>query len=143
MQETVLMVLGAGRGQVPMIRAAVEDGMEVVVVDRSRNSPGLRMAGRAFCHDLADVDAALRIAREHEIRGIATLGADYPMPLLARVREVLGLPGPTVEAAHRATNKRLMRAAFEPAGLSILCRSRFLAPARPSGPSGTLEPTAC
>ncbi len=112
------MVLGAGRGQVPMIRAACEDGLEVVAVDPSRDAPGLRLADHAYCHDLADVDAVLRAATRHGISGIATLGADYPMPVLAQVCAALGLPGPVIDAVHRATNKWLMRAAFQSAGLT-------------------------
>ena len=112
MASRVLMILGAGRGQVSMIRTAIEDGLEVVAIDPSPLAPGLKLAHHKYTYDLSDNQSILTVAHKHQISGVATLGADYPMPLLGTICAQLRLPGPTIDTVACATNKRLMRAAF-------------------------------
>ncbi len=107
-----LLVLGAGMAQLPLIRAAKEDGLRVVTIDPDPLAPGHLIADHAHFHDLADNAACLEVARHYLVDGVITLGADFPMPLLAEICDSLKLTGPTPDAVRRATDKFLMRSAL-------------------------------
>jgi biotin carboxylase len=53
----------------------------------------------------------------HHVDGVMTLAADRAVPVVARVAELLGLPGIGSQAAHLATNKIAMRRAFAEQGV--------------------------
>ena len=91
-------------------------GLKVIAVDPLPTAPGLALADEAHAFDLADVESVLRIARG--AHGVVTLGADYPMPTLAKVCARLSLPGPSIETMHAATNKYQMRERFAKAGIT-------------------------
>ena len=109
---TTLLVLGARMAQLPLIRAAREDGLRVVTVDPDPGAPGHSIADHAHIHDLADSAACLEVARHYPVDGVVTLGADFPMPVLAGICDSLKLTGPDPDAVRRATDKALMRAAL-------------------------------
>lgn len=95
-------------------------GLRVVTVDPDPAAPGLALAtlgGVHGVHDLADLDAILKLARTEHIDDTMTLADDYPMHTIAAVCADMGLPGPDPETADAATNKRLMRLALRTAGV--------------------------
>jgi len=87
-----LLVLGAGRLQVPLIRRAVERGIEVVASDYYPDAPGKRFATFATMASSTDLGANLAVAREYEVDGVATTGTDMPVATMAGVAAALGLP---------------------------------------------------
>ena len=107
-----ILVLGAGRNQLPMIEAAKRKGLRVVTIDPSPDAPGFEAADAAFACDLGNLEECLRVAQEHRVRGVVTLAAEYPVPTLAYLCETLDLPGIRRETAALATNKARMRQAF-------------------------------
>lgn len=118
MTASRLLVLGAGRGQLGLIKAAKALGVETYVASLpSETAPGLALADRVVTVDIADVAAVERAAREHAITAIATSCADTGVPALGRVCDVLGLPGLTARAAEICGDKNLMKAAFVEAGV--------------------------
>ena len=112
-----LMILGARRAQLAAIRTGLKLGLKIVAIDPDPTAPGLELATIGLVYDLADQDAILAEARKHEIDGIMTMAADYPMPTIGHVCAALDLPGPHPDAVARATNKRLMRIALSAAGV--------------------------
>lgn len=112
-----ILVLGAGRAQVPAIRKALDLGLKVVAIDPDKNAPGLALARFTYSLDLADCQSVLDLARKHEIAAVLTMAADYPMPTVAYVCAEMGLAGPSVDSVAMATNKRLMREALSGAGV--------------------------
>ena len=117
--KTVL-ILGAGIMQIPGIRIAKGKGWRVIVADGNPEAQG-RDLGDYFVHvDLKDRDGLLAVAREWKERvgldGVFTAGTDFSASV-AWVCESLGLPGIPFAAAMRATDKCLMRAAFDAAGV--------------------------
>jgi len=112
-----LLVLGGGRMQVPAIRSGRERGLRVIAADPDPNAVGLSLADESIVCDLADVESCLQKSMRDSIKGVVTLGADYPLPTLARLCRELGLPGISVEAAYLATNKHAMREVFARAGV--------------------------
>ena len=109
--KTVLFV-GAGRNQRRAIERVRELGVRVVAVDRNPEAPGLALADAGEAVDFSDVDAVAETGRRHGVDGVLTIAADSAVPIVARVAELLGLPGIGSEAAHLATNKIAMRREF-------------------------------
>lgn len=117
---TSLMVLGAGINQLPMINAATEYGLEVLAVDPDVSAPGLASATESYSFDLADLSMGLKVARSHNINGVVTLAADFPMPMLAIICKTMGLAGPSLNAVKKSTDKAEMRRAFSSHGVCSL-----------------------
>jgi biotin carboxylase len=114
--KTVLFV-GAGRNQRRAITRVRELGVRVVAVDRNPDAPGFADADVGEAVDFADVEAVAVVGRAHHVGGVMTLAADRAVPVVARVAELLGLPGIGSQAAHLATNKIAMRRAFAEQGV--------------------------
>ena len=108
-----LMVLGAGRGQVGLLRAARERGLRTVVVTLpGRSLPGLAMADEVEHADLLDPAAVAEVAVRVRPDGIATSCMDTAVPALAEACAATGLPGLSPAAARLCSDKAAMKAAF-------------------------------
>lgn len=107
-----IMVLGAGVMQVPLIRKIKEMGHRAVVVGIAGNYPGIPVADKAIFENFTNCHVVGKIARQEQIEGICTCGFDLPVRTLAYVSEVLGLPGISVEAGKKVTDKMRMKDAF-------------------------------
>lgn len=114
--KTVL-VLGAGRGQVGLYRAAREMGHRTVAVSIEGNYPGFSLADEADYTDITDAEAVLAAAKRHKADAIVTSCVDIPVPALGYACEQLGLKGISHEAAVVSTNKLLMKRNFEKCGV--------------------------
>ena len=114
--KTILFV-GAGRNQRRAIARVRELGVRVVAVDKNPDAPGFAEADAGEAVDFAEPDAVAIVGRVHHVDGVMTLAADRAVPVVARVAELLGLPGIGSEAAHLATNKIAMRRAFAEQGV--------------------------
>jgi biotin carboxylase len=114
--KTVLFV-GAGRNQRRAIARVRELGVRVVAVDKNPDAPGFADADVHEAIDFADPEAVAIVGRAHGADGVMTLAADRAVPIVARVAELMGLPGIGSEAAHLATNKIAMRRAFAEQGV--------------------------
>ena len=122
-----LLVLAAGILQVPVIKKAKEKGYYVIAVDGDSNAIGLQFADKAICANITDEEIMLEIAREQHVDGVIHPCSEVSMNVMGRINDELGLAGITKEQAIRATNKHLMREAFEkgnaPSPKSILTDS--------------------
>ena len=114
--KTILFV-GAGRNQRRAIERVRDLGVGVVAVDRNGDAPGFAAADVGEAVDFADAEAVAEVGRRHAVDGVMTLAADRAVPIVARVAELLGLPGIGSQAAHLATNKIAMRRAFAEHGV--------------------------
>lgn len=112
-----LMIIGAGREQVPAIVNARTLGYETVVTDINPHAPGFAYADCAEVVSTADLEGNLRIARQYRIDGIMTLGSEVAVPVVAKIAAILSLPGMTEDTAFKATNKNAMREAFKTFGV--------------------------
>jgi biotin carboxylase len=125
----LLLLLGGNEAQLPLLRRARALGVRVAVADQRLDTPCVREADEAVPLSSIDVDglAAWGRERSRELRGVATATSDRAAFAAAQVAAALGLPGLPVEAAHTASNKHAMRAAFEagavPAPASLAART--------------------
>lgn len=108
-----LLVLAAGILQIPVIRKAKEMGIFVIAADGNPNAPGLKIADKAVCANITDEDVMLRIALDEKIDGVIHPCSEVSMNVMGRINDELHLSGITREQAIKATNKHLMREAFE------------------------------
>ena len=111
-----LLVLAAGILQVPIIKRAHEMGIYVIAADGDPNACGLKYADKAIVANITSEEEMLRVAREEKIDGVIHPCSAVSMNVMGRINDELGLSGISKEQAIRATNKHLMREAFEAYG---------------------------
>ncbi|WP_292470400.1 ATP-grasp domain-containing protein [Methanolobus sp.] len=104
-----LMVLGAAKSQVPIIKLAKKRGFEIIVVSCNGNYPGLKFADKIYEIDICDKEKVLEVAKLEQVDGIVTDQLDFPVPTIAYVTEKLGLPSIGYGCALKFTNKYIMR----------------------------------
>lgn len=109
-----LMVLAAGLLQIPVIKKAKEKGYYVIAVDDDTNAPGMALADKAIVPGgLMNEEKMVAIAKEEQISGVIHPCSEVAMNVMGRINDEMGLNGVSKETAIRATNKHLMREAFE------------------------------
>lgn len=121
------MVLGAGILQIPIIKRAREMGFYVIATDGDPNACGFQYADKTIVANIVDEEVMLKIARDEQIDGVIHPCSEVSMNVMGRINDELGLSGISRVQAIRATNKHLMRKAFEagnaPSPKSILTES--------------------
>lgn len=116
MRQKKLLVLAAGILQVPVIKKAKEMGVYVIAADGSEHAVGLQMADKSIVVNITSEEDMLRVAREEHIDGVIHPCSEVSMNVMGCINDELGLSGISRETAIRATNKHLMRQAFETHG---------------------------
>ena len=112
-----LMILAAGLLQIPVIKKAREKGYYVIAVDDDPGAPGMALADKAIVPGgLMNEEKMLNIARQEQIDGVIHPCSEVAMSVMGRLTDDMGLHGISRETAQRATNKHLMREAFETYG---------------------------
>lgn len=112
-----LMVLAAGLLQIPVIKKARDMGYYVIAIDDAPNAPGMALADKAIVPGgLMNEEKLVAIAKEEQIDGVIHPCSEVAMNVMGRINDELHLCGISKEIAIRATNKHLMREAFETYG---------------------------
>lgn len=121
-----IMVLAAGLLQIDVIEKAKSMGYYVLAVDGNPKAPGFNVADKAICADIVNEEAMLKIARDEHVNGVIHPCSEVSMAVMGRINDELELSGISREQAICATNKHLMRKAFEkgnaPSPKSILAQ---------------------
>ena len=121
-----IMVLAAGLLQIDVIEKAKSMGYYVLAVDGNPKAPGFNVADKAICADIVNEEAMLKIARDEHVDGVIHPCSEVSMAVMGRINDELGLSGISRKQAICATNKHLMRKAFEkgnaPSPKSILAQ---------------------
>lgn len=118
-QEKRLLILGAGRGQVGLYKAAREMGiMTIAGTMPYNNPPGIDLADEVCFMDIANPDEVLEKAKTLKLDGVATCCLDTGISSLGRICDELGLVGLKEEAAIMCNDKSKMKKAFIQSGVS-------------------------
>ena len=117
MKKNVL-ILGAGIYQVPLIKKAKELGHKVIVTSIPGHYPGFRYADRVYYEDTTHSEKILKISEKEHIDAICTLGTDVAIRTIGYVCDQMNLTGVSANSAILATDKRLMKEAFEKEGVN-------------------------
>ena len=108
-----LLILAAGILQIPVIKKAREMGYFVIAADGDANAVGLKYANKAIVANITDEKVMLQVAREEHVDGVIHPCSEVSMSVMGYINDHMSLSGITKEMALRATNKHLMRKAFE------------------------------
>lgn len=112
-----LLVLAAGQLQLPVIKKAREMGYYVIAADDDPDAPGMAIADKALVPGgLMDEEKMVAIAKVEQIDGVIHPCSEVAVNVMGRINDELHLCGISREIAVRATNKHLMREAFEQFG---------------------------
>lgn len=87
-----IMVIGAGKAQVPLIEAAKKEGYHTVVCDMNPDAPGVVLADEYCKESTKDRDGLYKTAQEKKIDGIVA-NSEYAMCDVAFISQELGLVG--------------------------------------------------
>lgn len=101
----VILIVGAGFGQIPAIEKSKSLGFKVVVIDRNPNAQGMKMADYSYAIDVVDKEKALEIAKKHKVNGVMTMQSDLPVPTIGYLNDKLNLNGVSEEVALNCSNK--------------------------------------
>ena len=88
-------------------------GIYVIAADGDPNAVGLKYADKAIVVNITSEEDVLKVARKEHIDGVIHPCSEVSMNVMGRLNDELGLSGISREQAIRATNKHLMREAFE------------------------------
>ncbi len=128
-----IVIIGANEFQDPLILAAKDMGYTTHVFAWQSGDVGERTADYFYPISIVELDRILGICRMLSPVGVVSIGSDLAAITVNYLAEKLGLTGNGMESALAATNKHLMRLAFEKAGLPS-CKSRLV-----SSPDEALE----
>lgn len=114
-----VIVLGAGRGQIPVINLCHKYGWYVISVSPKGNYPGLELVDEVFYEDVKNYEAILKYAEHQGIDAILTDQLDAGVLSAAYISEKLGLKSITYDVAMKFTNKFVMRNEAAKAGVAV------------------------
>ena len=120
MAKDKIMIIGAGRYQVPIIEKAKELGYETIAISPQGAYPGLDIADKVYNLDVRDEKGILNVARGERISGVTTDQTDIAVRTVAFIAEKMGLPGIGYETATLFTNKLMMRERSKELGLPTI-----------------------
>ena len=104
-----VLVIGAGIGQVNIVKLAKDKGCHVTVVSIKGNYPCIPLADVFFECDIYDRDRIVEYAKEHQIDAVLSDQNDLMMPTVAYIAEKLSLPGNSFEQQLSYTDKNIFR----------------------------------
>ena len=114
-----LLIVGAGRGQVGLYKAAREMGVHTIAGTMpDNNPPGIKLADEVCFMNIARTDEVLEKAKSLNIDGLATSCLDTGVPAIGTVCDALGLTGLTENAAIMCGDKLKMKKVFMEYGVS-------------------------
>ena len=115
-----LLILGAGKEQVPAIARAKNKGIYTIVLDMNEKAEGFKYADEYHIVSIRDEKALIDFARKYDkkIDGVITIASDIPH-MVSRVAQEVGVKHIPIEAADLAVNKFRMKETLKEAGVNI------------------------
>lgn len=119
METKRLLILGAGRGQVGLYKAAKEMGITTIAGTMPDNNPPcIKLADEVCYMNIANPDEVASKAEKLALDGVATCCLDTGISSLGKTCDKLGLIGLTESAAIMCNDKSKMKKAFMQGGVS-------------------------
>lgn len=112
-----LLVQGAGRGNLGLVKAAKRNGVEVILTGLGGDYPCNPYADK-FCYgDISNPDVICKIAAEEKVDGVAICCSDTGLVAIGRCNDTLGLVGISENAAIACSDKAIMKERLLSAGI--------------------------
>lgn len=112
-----LLLLGAGRGNLGLVKTAKQQGVYVVIAGLGGDYPCNAYADKFCFADISDPDAILKVAMEEKIDGAVICCSDTGLKAIGRCNDKLGLSGLTEREARVSSDKLLMKERLQDAGV--------------------------
>ena len=112
-----ILILGAGEMQIPVIQKVNEMGYESIALDYDENAIGFKYAKKKCLVSSTDAEKVLVVAKQEKADALLTT-SDYPVNVVAKVSQILGLSAMSPEVANICTNKYLQRKLFSDNGIN-------------------------
>ncbi len=112
-----LLILGAGRGQVPLIKAIRRYGHTAVVASVEGPYPGFEVADESRIVNITDPEAVAAVVRAEKFDAVMTCCMDTGMETLGELCDRFGFIGPGAKAASTARDKSIMKDCFAAEGV--------------------------
>lgn len=103
-----ILILGGGINQIPLLKAAKDEGYCVVLCDYNPNAQGRKFSDIFYEVSIIDREAVLEVAKKENIDGIVA-NTESVMELVAYVTEQLGLVGNKESSIHKFVSKSCFR----------------------------------
>lgn len=104
-----ILVLGAGRGNLGLVKTAREKHVEVIIAGLGGNYPCTDLASKNIYADIANPEDILRVAIEEKVDGVIICCSDTGLKSAGKCNDTLKLSGITEESAMWASNKLMMK----------------------------------
>ena len=111
-----LAIIGASYLQLPLIEKAKEMGFVTHVFAWAANDIGESAADYFYPISIIEKEKITKKCKEIDICGVCSIATDLGAVTVNYVANELGLPGNSMEATYKSSNKHLMRLAFEQNG---------------------------
>lgn len=112
MDNKRVLIIGAGRGQVGLYKAAKRMGLTSIAAGYPGNYPGLELADEICSVDISNPDAVVEAAKGLDIDAVVTSCMDVGVESVGAVNDALGLRGVSRLAARNAFDKVLQKQYF-------------------------------
>lgn len=112
-----LLVQGAGRGNLGIMKSAINHGVYTVVTGLGGDYPCTPLADINCYADITSPEEILKVAQEYKVDGAVICCSDTGLKAIGRVNDVLGLTGLTEKSADESSNKLLMKEKLVKAGV--------------------------
>jgi len=109
LQGKKLLIQGAGRSNLGLIKTAKSLGVQTIVTSMGGDYPCIPYADKECYADITDPDAIVEIAKKEKIDGIIICCSDTGLKAVGRCNDILHLQGISEEAATLSSNKLLMK----------------------------------
>lgn len=113
-----LLIIGAGIGQINIVKQAKAMGVYVAVVS-PKGYPAIELADELFECDIFDYDRIVEYAYSNNFTAVTSDQNDLMMPTVAYVAEKLGLPGNTFSQVNSYCDKNNFRKVCLKAGVPV------------------------
>lgn len=114
-----LLIIGAGIGQLPIVKKAKKMGIHVTVATLPGNQPCIEFADDVIYTDIYDREYIVEEAKKRGITAVTSDQNDLMNPTVAYVAEKLGFPGNKFETVMSFCNKNKYRENCEKAGVPV------------------------
>lgn len=115
-----LLILGAGKEQIPAITRARKKNIHTIVLDMNKDADGFKYADEYYVISTRDEIALKEFVRNYKkkIDGVITIASDIPH-MVSRVAEVIGVRHIPIETADLAVDKFKMKERFQKKGVNV------------------------
>lgn len=117
LQGKKLLVQGAGRGNLGLVKTAKDHGAFIVATGLGGDYPCNPYIDKFCLADISQPDEVLKVAQQENIDGAIICCSDTGLKAIGRCNDVLGLTGLTEISADESSNKLLMKQRLMEAGV--------------------------